>query len=83
MIKCSADLHGKKIHSILLAAGGPPELIWVDKEFGTISDMVYHFGFHGQYDDSWIIVLDKNGNELQRYNGHYVACITWAKEEIL
>ena len=36
---------------------------------------------HGEYDEDWIVEIDKTGNEIQRWNTKYVDYIKWDTQE--
>jgi hypothetical protein len=66
----SSELDGRVVSGIVFPNG--------EERFGP--GMVYHYEYHGEYDDAWVIVTE-GGVEAYRHNVKYLSSIVWAKEK--
>ena len=71
-IKSSRESNGKQVHRVWLSGGEESQFFGEYKAF-------YHYEYHGEYDDAWIVVY-KNDIEAQRLNTRYLEGIEWAVE---
>ena len=72
-IKTSKELDGKQVHRVWLSDGE-------ESQFFGVYKAIYHYEYHGEYDDAWIVVY-KNGIESQRFNTRYLEGIEWVTEQ--
>jgi hypothetical protein len=69
MAKASKDLDGRQVSSLYFDTGET-------RSYSGVFTAFYHYGFHGEWDDAWIVVY-KNNVEIQRWNTHYIKGIEW------
>jgi hypothetical protein len=67
----SSELDGKRVDQIMFTNG---EVLSVSEEIS----MHYHYEFHGEYDDAWVIQVDNVGNETARHNVKFIESIIWS-----
>ena len=68
---------GKFINSIIVDT--PIGLITVRNtaEFEDGDSLICNIKYHGDHQCEWVIQLDKNGKEIQRFNIKYIVNINW------
>ena len=67
----SNELDGKMVDQIIFPNG---EVLSVNEEMR----LRYHYEFHGEYDDAWVIQVDNVGNETARHNVKFIESIIWS-----
>ena len=67
----SSELDGKMVDQIIFPNG---EVLSVNEEMR----LRYHYEFHGEYDDAWVIQVDNDGNEIARHNVKFIESIIWS-----
>jgi len=67
----SSELDGKMVDQIIFPNG---DVLSVNEEMR----LSYHYEFHGEYDDAWVIQIDNVGNETARHNVKFIESIIWS-----
>lgn len=72
--------HGRYVSMVTF----PPAKGEFRSSWGPSEDEVFVLQneFHGDHDEDWVVVLDKNNTwrEIRRYNVRYLESITWAPD---
>lgn len=63
------ELHGKPVRGMVSADGS--------QRFSP--GMVFHYEYHGEYDDAWVLVIE-GGREVERHNVRHLQSIFWVEE---
>ena len=66
--------HGKPIQAINFPDGSG---VRNNIECDTGLALIFEYSYHGEYDESWVCQLDKNGKEIRRFNVRYIESIEW------
>ena len=73
MIETSKGLDGNQVASLYFDTGET-------RSYAGIFTAFYHYEYHGEYDDAWVVVY-KNNVEIQRWNTRHIKGIEWWSDE--